>query len=447
MSDHKTVLEDGPNPVLEDGPNPVLEDPVLEDVLSGLAISIDGQEAGEPIAASAVAADGLTYKLGNLDPETTILAVKQKLATLSEMNASSQTVYLVEDIRGDKLDDLELKDHQTVREVSKYSPEGPGELQFAVMLGLRENVAEFLKELDTSDEIVRVSGIQPQMKSPFAVAFVPTHPELLAVSEHTGNCIKIYHQQAQSLLCTFDGLKGPWGVAVTADAEHVLVVEQAGNRVQVLRLVVAIDGSTASLEFVHYIGDEQREDGKGTLNLPNGIAMRRTGTRETVLVADGAHHRVVEFELDGTFIKTIGDVEFELVADLSSKLRFPAAVTVLPASGHVVVAEYQGNCIAIFDGESGALVRKFGKTGGAHDGQFDRPGALTCDVQGNILVIDNGSGRVQAFSETGEHLCTRNDLSVHESDVKGIAWNADTSCLAIANGYNNRVLVLRSSSQ
>jgi hypothetical protein len=92
----------------------------------------EDQEAGELIAASAVAADGLTYKLGDLDPETTILAVKQKLATLSEMNTSSQIMYLVEDTRGDELG--ELKNHQTVREVSKYSTEGPAELQFAVVL-------------------------------------------------------------------------------------------------------------------------------------------------------------------------------------------------------------------------------------------------------------------------------------------------------------------------
>jgi hypothetical protein len=392
-----------------------------------------GQEAEEPVVVKGVAADGTAYALGELVVSATIFNVKQKLSTMSEMSTSCQSLYLVEDVREEQ-DDLELKNHETLREVRKHAGDTQ-ELEIAIMVGLSDDVAEFLKaiEADVSgvpDNYLKDNGSNANLSAPFAVAFVPMHPDLLVVSEHAGNDVCIYHQQRQERLCSREAqdscdLFGPWGVTVTSDAEYVLVTEQKQNRVQMLKLVVAPDSSAASLEFVRYIGVKQ------SLKLPNGVTTRQAGTQETVLVSDGANHRVLEFSLDGSFIRTIGSEE---------ELNFPSAVAVLPSTGAIIVAEYQSHQIAIFDGESGELIRKFGSEG-KKDGLLSRPGGLAADAHDNILVLDNGTGRLQAFTVMGEHLCTRDDLGIYRSDVKGIAWNAESSCLAIANGYSNTALV------
>ena len=66
----------------------------------------------------------------------------------------------------------------------------------------------------------------------------------------------------------------PYGVAVSADSSCVVVVESVNHRVQVLRLAIAADKSTAKLEFVRFIGTGEKGTGKGAFRGPRGIALR-----------------------------------------------------------------------------------------------------------------------------------------------------------------------------
>jgi DNA-binding beta-propeller fold protein YncE len=80
---------------------------------------------------------------------------------------------------------------------------------------------------------------------------------------------------------------------------------------------------------------------------------------------------------------------------------------VLPRTGELAVAGPYNHKISIFDGESGKFLRFFGsegttaQTGSLH---FQFPTACISDADGNILVLDYSTSRLQAFSPEGEHV-------------------------------------------
>jgi hypothetical protein len=91
--------------------------------------------ASEMIVASVLGADGATIELGPLQRSMTIHCVKEAVAKRSSMAVSSQTLYVLDDNR-QGVDDLALKNHETLQDIIKYRTEPSDELQLAVMLGL-----------------------------------------------------------------------------------------------------------------------------------------------------------------------------------------------------------------------------------------------------------------------------------------------------------------------
>jgi DNA-binding beta-propeller fold protein YncE len=295
-----------------------------------------------------------------------------------------------------------------------------------------------------------------ELNDPRGVAFVPAHPEWIVTTEFSGGQIKISNFRTGDLICNigkYGRLKlpfvSPWGVAVTADSSFVLVVEYDNNRVQVLRLVTSTDGCSARLEFVRTIGniaDEPAADpfAEGQLTKPCGIALLRGAAgRETVLVTEQKNHRVSQFTLDGVFLRIFaGTGEF---GRGDGEFVCPRGITVLGLSGEVAIADLNNDRVQIFDRE-GKYKRQFGTPGEA-DGQLEGPSAITSDVHGNVLVLDD-TKRLQVFSPEGRHLCTRNDFGLgtgpavydHRKDIKGIAWTPGGE-LAIANGEAHTCLV------
>jgi DNA-binding beta-propeller fold protein YncE len=271
-----------------------------------------------------------------------------------------------------------------------------------------------------------------QLFSPCGVAFVPGH-DLLVVTVYQSNQIRVYNMNTGAL-CTKMGKEEeesqeegefgcPWGVAVTTDGAHVVVVEAGNERLHVLRLKVArVDTSyECTLEFVRFFG---------SLKAPKGVAIKQSGQGETVLVT--STEGVSEFALDGTFVTCFG----------SAELRNPVDLCVLP-SGEVAVSDNDSHCVFIFN-TNGSLARRFGSRG-MGDGQCISANALACDGQGGLLLLDWGSGRLQVFDAEGQHLLTRTDLGIQSNTMKGMAWRADGS-LAVANGLANVALLWRSPS-
>ena len=301
-----------------------------------------------------------------------------------------------------------------------------------------------------------------QFNTPYAVAFVLGHPEWIVTTEFTGHRVKISSILTGALVCKRGELGNgegqfnhPWGVAVTADSSFVLVVDSDNHRVQVLRLVVNADGSSAELEFDHFIGhgygghnsieDCDVPGAEGQLSDPNGIALLPgNGSQEMVLVVEEGSHRVSQFALDGTFIRIFAGTGNG--GSANGELDSPVAIAVLGSSGEVAIADVSDDrSVQLFD-SGGNYKRQFGNLlmfdSDDVDGQFQYcVTAIASDDHGNLLILDY-SNRLQVFSSEGTHLCTRSDLGLSIGGTKGIAWSA-TGGLAAANGSNHQCLLWR----
>jgi hypothetical protein len=263
---------------------------------------------------------------------------------------------------------------------------------------------------DTNDE----EGDE-ELDYTLGVAFIPSHPDWIATTEYLGCRLKVTNIKTRSLVCKFgergDGsgeFDGSWGVAVTADSLFVLVADADNHRVQVLRLTVGNDPTKACLDFVRFIGN-----GSGSkashLRRPIGVTLLPgSGRQETVLVTDEITHTVVQYSLEGEFIRVFAGTGApgREAGDFNS----PWGITALLQGKEVAVADSNNHRIQIFDSE-GNYKRECGVQGKAADGAFFNPAGLASDAHGNLLVTDV-TNRLQVFSPEGKHLCTRNDLGL-----------------------------------
>ena len=142
--------------------------------------------------------------------------------------------------------------------------------------------------------------------------------------------------------------------------------------------------------------------------------------------------------MDGSKVRTVCGTGKRGSGD--GELNAPNDVTVLPASGHIAIADYMNHRVVIVDGETGSFLRAFGSVGEEKDGQFDGPSAIAADAHDHLLVLDGDTDRLQVFGAAdGRHLCSRTDLGLNGGGNKGLEWRAEAGGgrLAIANGDGN----------
>jgi DNA-binding beta-propeller fold protein YncE len=268
---------------------------------------------------------------------------------------------------------------------------------------------------------------------------VPGYPNWLATTEINGDRVKITDISTGDTICKFGEtgpghgeFSAPWGLTITADGRFVIVADMGNARVQVLELVIGDDRLAAHLEqrdqaiaiqlkFVCTIGCAQAEvldriiqradalpggitelraspgytdwrsglradrpEGalkrRAQLSEPSDVALQTTRSNgvahQTILVTDSFFHRVLHFELDGTFIGTFAGGKKGKEGSGQGEFNDPRAITVLP-SGEVAVADFRNHRVQIF-GRKGEWARQFGTEGG-EDGQFLFPGVIACD--------------------------------------------------------------------
>lgn len=152
----------------------------------------------------------------------------------------------------------------------------------------------------------------------------------------------------------------------------------------------------------------------GVLSRPIGEALDASGD---VWVTDGANDRIAEFSKAGTLIATYGSEGTE-----AGQFEWPAGIAVNQKTGNVYVTEVYNHRIDEFS-SSGAFIRMIGwgvsndeakletctsscmaGIAGAGEGQLDYPHGLAIDSSGNLWVTEEGSDRVQEFSESGAYL-------------------------------------------
>ena len=212
------------------------------------------------------------------------------------------------------------------------------------------------------------------MGCPYAIAF--GRDGAWAVTDNSYHCVYIFDGQDQ-LVRKF-GSSGsdngqflnPRGLAFDAD-NYLYVSEYDNHRVQKFH---------TSGEYLLQLG--QQGSGDAQLHAPCGMTVHN----DQLYVAEFSNGRISVFQLNGQFCSIIG----------SGQLSYPYDVTVSGNGRHLLVADYDGNCISCF-ALDGTYVGRFD----VDKAQLSKPLGITIDMRGFVLVTDSDNSCVTVFDQDG----------------------------------------------
>ena len=231
---------------------------------------------------------------------------------------------------------------------------------------------------DGQDQLVRKFGgrrnSSDTFQQPKGVAF--DHNNCLYVGEYDGDgWIQKFDISGNHLL-QFGGrgagngqLQLPRGI--TTHNNEVFVADSNNQRISVFH---------TNGQFSHIIG-------KGQLGKPYDVTVN---TNNQLLVADGNHHCIYTFTLDGNYVCKIASYGSD-----RGQLRFPYSITT-DFYGFILVAENSNHRVSIFN-KDGNFIHCFGSYG-SDDGKFKFPYGIAISPNGDIYVSDHDNKRVQIFS-------------------------------------------------
>lgn len=124
----------------------------------------------------------------------------------------------------------------------------------------------------------------------------------------------------------------------------------------------------------------------GRFNFPTGVALDDNNAE--VIVSDFLNKRVLVFDYEGDYQRTIGGGWF------SSVVERPQGIAV-DEQGRIYVVDPKQACILVFN-RAGNLITTFGEYG-QNKGQFRIPLDIVIDGDSNILVTSNQNSRVEIF--------------------------------------------------
>jgi DNA-binding beta-propeller fold protein YncE len=172
-----------------------------------------------------------------------------------------------------------------------------------------------------------------------------------------------------------DELPRPSGLAIDPATNRLYVSDTKLHKIRVY------DASTGA--FVKEIGERGTEEGK--FNFPTNLFIRRG----KLYVSDTGNFRVQILDLDGNFLKKIGQL-----GDRLGDLARPKGVAV-DSDGHIYVADAAFDNFQIFN-EEGKLLLYVGEAG-TRPGRFWLPAGMYIDERDRIYVADQYNHRIQVF--------------------------------------------------
>lgn len=138
--------------------------------------------------------------------------------------------------------------------------------------------------------------------------------------------------------------------------------------------------------------------GNGQFKEPQGIAVDPEGD---IWVLDSGNGRVQEFESDGSFIRKWNVPVGEFGTSLTAGIAVDAVGDVWLVGWLVesIEVEIEGFTVAKLT-EEGELIFKTGEFGSGN-GEFEGPGSIAADTEGNVVIADTGNNRVQELNGEG----------------------------------------------
>jgi DNA-binding beta-propeller fold protein YncE len=172
----------------------------------------------------------------------------------------------------------------------------------------------------------------------------------------------------------------PHDLDFSPDEKIIYAVDRDGNRIQ------AFDNNGTFLFSWGKLGN-----GDGQFHVPYGIDVDIDGN---VWVVDRANDRVQKFDNNGNFILKFGNKDAK-PSDELGKFDNPRHIAVDKNLEYVHVVDSKNNRIQKFD-INGTFVESIGKMGNKI-GEFDLPTTIEIDSKNNFIVNERGNERIQKF--------------------------------------------------
>lgn len=178
---------------------------------------------------------------------------------------------------------------------------------------------------------------------------------------------------------------------------------------------------------------------RAVLDQPTGIAYSKT--MDQVWIIETGSHKISVFDVDGAFIKNIGQRGSE-----PGDFNFPTHIWI-DEKGKAYVVDAMNFRIQIFN-EAGEYLSSFGKSGDA-TGCLARPKGIATDSKGNIYVADALFNVVQVFNEQGELLYYFGEEGSEKGQFKMPAgvFIDQKDRIYVSDSFNNRVQVFQRTKE
>jgi DNA-binding beta-propeller fold protein YncE len=225
-------------------------------------------------------------------------------------------------------------------------------------------------------------------------------------------------------------------IAFTSEDTWVQVVGSSGR---LERRVAATDAGGVVRDYAAMTA-AQRTFGSGAqLRCPWGVAVDAATGHIVVADFDGRRVHVWRSD-DGSCVRSF------LNHGSSAQQRRPWGVAVDRATGHIVMTYPDNHRVDVRRADDGSFVRSFGSSGSG-PAQFRCPRGVAVDEEGHIIVADCFNHRVQVWrANDGSFLRTFGSEGGGPGQFKlpsGVAVDSATGNIIVADSGNNRVHVWR----
>lgn len=236
-----------------------------------------------------------------------------------------------------------------------------------------------------------------------------------------GVAVKLPIVKLGTPILTIDGVKRPWGVAVTKKGE-VVVTENHGSCISIFAL---------SGQKLRSIGAPDQQ-----FNSIRGVPLDGEGN---ILVAD--NHRLQKFTINGQFLKAVGPL-----GKGPSQFYAPQDIAYNASNNKVYVVDCNHH-VQVLNSDL-TYFSTFGKYGSGK-GQFNYPRGIACDSNGRVYVTDDRNNRIQAFSAEGKFLKMFGRCGEGRGELKGpkgITFDTN-DIMFVSECDNDRISVFTSEGQ